>query len=91
MQTYTFVEISSTLQCHIILRGIRVGLESHFFPNWRQQNLLINYLKLRNFFEVFGKSHGAEKCETEDPLQFFEHLFYCKYQRLEGGPFEDIK
>ena len=51
IQTDTFVEILSTLQCQKYPQGMRLGLEYHFFPNWRQQNPFCftrNILKNRN-------------------------------------------
>ena len=38
----------------------------------------------RIFFEVFGKSHSAEKCKR-DPLGFFEHPLCCKISKNDGG------
>ena len=35
------------------------------------------------FFEVSGKSHSAEKCKRCDPLEFSEHPFVAKYQKIE--------
>ena len=44
------------------------------------------------FFEVSGKSHGAEKCKRGDPLGFFEHPFCCKIsKKLMGDPLERLK
>ena len=38
----------------------------------------------RNFFEVSGKSHSAEKCKRGDALGFFEHPFCCKISKIYG-------
>ena len=39
----------------------------------------------RNFFEVSGKSHSAEKCKRGDALGFFEHPFCCKISKIDGS------
>ena len=57
MQKATIVKISSILQSQI-LPELRIGLENHLFPQWKQQktlsfsneNLLRNE-KLRKFFD----------------------------------------
>ena len=38
----------------------------------------------RNFFEVSGKPHSAEKCKKGDALGFFEHPFCCKISKIDG-------
>ena len=52
-----------------------------------------NLKKIRVFFRFFlvpSKSHSAEKCKR-GPLEVFEHPFFYKIEKNEGGPFEDIK
>ena len=44
----------------------------------------------RNFFEVSGKSHSAEKCKRGDALGFFEHPFCCKISKIVGRNNEKI-
>ena len=73
--------------------------ENHFFYNWRQQKLSKN-LKLRkkipiffrNFFEVSGKSHSAEKCKRGGtPWDFLNIHSVAKYQKLMGGTIKKIR
>ena len=44
-----------------------------------------------DFSEVSGKSHSAENCKKKGPLGFFEHPFFCKIEKNEGGPFGALK
>ena len=39
----------------------------------------------------FEKSHNVENCKRGDPLGFLKIQFVAKYQKIEGGPFGDIK
>ena len=41
-------------------------------------------------FLVFVKSHSAEKCKRGS-LGVFEHPFFSKIEKKEGGPFGDIE
>ena len=61
------------------------------------------YLRLKKHITFFGKkleifdfffqkmSHSAEKCKRGDPLGFINIYSVAKYQKLERGPFGDIK
>ena len=51
----------------------KLKIEKKKFPNF-----------FRNFFEVSGKSHSAEKCKRGDALGFFEHPFCCKISKFDG-------
>ena len=44
----------------------------------------ISELFFRNFFEVSGESHSAEKCKRRDALGFFEHPICCKISKIDG-------
>ena len=46
------------------------------------------FLKFSFDFFVSGKSHSAENCKR-GPLGVFEHPFFCKIGKNEGGPFGD--
>ena len=39
----------------------------------------------------FEKSHNVENCKRGNPLGFLKIQFVAKYQKIEGGPFGDIK
>ena len=70
MEKDTIVEILSILQCQNIPEGIRIRLENHRFPNWKQQKPSCSTEKLKIWkiekekFDVSrnvsGKSHRAE-------------------------------
>ena len=46
--------------------------------------------KFRNFFEVSGKSHSAEKFKRGDALGFLNIHSVAKYQKLMGGTIKNI-
>ena len=59
--------------------------ENHFFYHWRQQKLSKKLFFFRNFFEVSGKSHSAEKCKRGTLWDFLNIHSVAKYQKLIGG------
>ena len=65
--------------CQIFSSTVPMRKKLKNFPNF-----------FSNFFEVYGKSHSAEKCKR-GPLEVFEHPFFCKIEKNEGGLFGDIK
>ena len=66
MQNYTFAKFSSNLQYQLILQGIRMKLENHFYTtgknkNSPEKNSRKHFHRIfSNFSEVSGKSHSAE-------------------------------
>ena len=89
MQKYTFVKISSILQCQSIPQGIRIRLENHFFNNWRHNNTSQKTKNkfFENFFEVSGKLNSAKKGERGAVWDFLNIHAVENYQKIEGGPF----
>ena len=93
-----FVKISSILQCQKIPRGIRIRLENHLFPNWKQQKIiLLNRkplkLQLRKKFRIFSQkmypiSRIVPNTLKRGPFGFFNIHFVANCQKTEGGPLE---
>ena len=61
-------------------------------PKNRIYSIACVYIQQFNFeiFLVSGESHSAEKCKR-GPLRVFEHPFFCKIEKNEGGLFGVIK
>ena len=70
MQKDVIIKISSILQCQKIPEGIRIRLENHLFPNWKQQKSHLgqpktsqktkNRVSCKSHADVSGKSRSAE-------------------------------
>ena len=86
MQKDNIVKISSTLQCQKIPEGIRIRLKNHFYPNWKQQKLILlnrkplkkNWEKISNYSWLSPVSKLLSTKNPKESSMFAKPLVSCR-------------
>ena len=80
------VRISLILRCQKTTEGIRIKLENHFFPNWKQQKTILLNRKPFEKLTFFSKNVSSRpQCAKNPKESFMLAKFMWFLVKIEGA------